>query len=168
MTQNQSFTHITLDTGDTRDSRRSEVADEVVQLLQPLVLSALRGERVPLPASVQPPSYLSGGTDDGCAIVLTVSVEQDRSPLATLAVAPAEASEESARSLWRHLHALPILPRAARLDRGSITGRPAAPWCGVRLGVGILRHPQATEWLGDLERCLAWAWIEADRRPPPG
>lgn len=25
-------------------------------------------------------------------------------------------------------------------------------------------HPEAAQWLGDFERCLAWAWLEMRRR----
>lgn len=44
---------------------------------------------------------------------------------------------------------------------------PALPWCAVRIEIGMAVHPQPADWLGDLERCLAWGWIEmvAEDRP---
>lgn len=37
---------------------------------------------------------------------------------------------------------------------------PPEPWVAVRIEVGAAVMPEAMAWTGDLERCLAWAWIE--------
>lgn len=37
---------------------------------------------------------------------------------------------------------------------------PGEPWCAVRLEPGIALYPETAHWLGDFERCLAWAWLE--------
>ena len=37
--------------------------------------------------------------------------------------------------------------------------RPAAPYCAVILWPSIATAPDALEWLGDFEQCIAWAWI---------
>jgi hypothetical protein len=45
---------------------------------------------------------------------------------------------------------------------GAPTTRPAEPWCGIWLDPeGLAADPAAYVWLGDFERCLAWAFIEA-------
>jgi hypothetical protein len=50
---------------------------------------------------------------------------------------------------------------------------PPLPSCAARIEVGIAARPDAVEWLADLERCLAWTWIERGGprsgllRPPP-
>lgn len=41
-----------------------------------------------------------------------------------------------------------------------VDAQPDAPWCAVRLELGILADLPAAEWLGDFERCLAWTWLE--------
>jgi hypothetical protein len=127
--------HITLDTGHERESPRSEVGDDVIRKLRPVILSALRGKRVAIPASIEPRSVLTGGTDDGCTIILTISAEADDCPLASIGIAPQNATEESARDVWRKLHALPMIPKRTRLNPNHVTPRPRAPWCGVRMGL---------------------------------
>lgn len=39
------------------------------------------------------------------------------------------------------------------------TEKPAEPWCAVALHPGLSAYPDASDWLGDFERCIAWAWI---------
>lgn len=43
------------------------------------------------------------------------------------------------------------------------------PLLSVSLGAGLLAEPGASEWLGDVERCIAWAVLDRLRlrRPPP-
>src|SRR5574337_28175 len=36
---------------------------------------------------------------------------------------------------------------------------PAAPWLAVAVHESAAAHPEALVWLGDLGRCMAWAWI---------
>jgi hypothetical protein len=38
--------------------------------------------------------------------------------------------------------------------------RPQTPWCAAKLMPGLSAYPAAAMWLGDMERCVAWAWIE--------
>ena len=40
----------------------------------------------------------------------------------------------------------------------------ALPACVVRLHATIAADPSTWSWLGDFERCLAWAWIDCARR----
>ena len=38
--------------------------------------------------------------------------------------------------------------------------RPAEPWCAVLIHLTLaLADPSASAWLGDFERCVAWAWV---------
>ena len=43
---------------------------------------------------------------------------------------------------------------------------PQAPYCMVELHPNMMAFPDALEWIGDLERCIAWAWIS--RNPAIG
>jgi hypothetical protein len=46
---------------------------------------------------------------------------------------------------------------ALATDRDEV---PPEPWCAARIEVGSLAFPDEMLWLGDFERCLAWAWLE--------
>lgn len=43
---------------------------------------------------------------------------------------------------------------------GAQDARPEEPWCAISLDhEGMVVDPVAYQWLGDFERCLAWAWL---------
>lgn len=47
---------------------------------------------------------------------------------------------------------------------GAPDARPREPWCVASLDpAGAASDPEAYQWLGDFERCLAWAWLEGQR-----
>jgi hypothetical protein len=51
-------------------------------------------------------------------------------------------------------------PLWARLN-GDPGAKPVEPWCGAWLDpAGQAADPFAYDWLGDFERCLAWAFLE--------
>ena len=54
---------------------------------------------------------------------------------------------------------IPIEGVDAVLAPQTDASRPPAarPWCGVILHRGVLGRPDAMGWLGDFERCIAWA-----------
>lgn len=132
--------HLTIDTGHVRDSYRAEVGDEVVAVLRPLLDRADAGERVPIPGTDPPTHMRAQRTRDRG---LRVWLEAGDDPLVDIAIAP---SSLSGAVLWSVLE-----------QSGP---PPSAPWCAVALRGGLMSHPQAMGWLGDLERCLAWAWID--------
>ncbi len=57
--------------------------------------------------------------------------------------------------LWRALYRQPVAPPVTEVD-----DVPAAPCCAVRLEAGAVHSPDAMDWLGGPERCLAWAWLK--------
>lgn len=131
--------HVTIETGHTRESPRSEVSPETIAALLPL---------------------LGGGPLPGCPGWRVTrddwswTLETERgSPIVTWGVArhPAEGA-----ALWRHLEALSAGPIAEPPSR--------YPWLGV-----VLREmaPRLTRdellMLADIERCVAWAWLESSR-----
>jgi hypothetical protein len=65
-------------------------------------------------------------------------------PLVTFAVAPGPAE-------------LPVAAKLLGVPPGADVWAPA---CIVRIEPSIVLAPSDTGWLGDFERCLAWAWIE--------
>jgi hypothetical protein len=140
--------HVTLNSGHDRLSYRHEVADDIMPIMQDLLARMLAGGRVPLP--VMDGYSLSGAAEGRC---LTATVWSDGEvPLVTIGVA---GEPECGAELWRGLHESTDQP---------LTTDPAAqspvPWCAARLEAPAILHPGALTWLGDFERCLAWAWLE--------
>ena len=133
--------HITLTTGHVRRSTRDEVADDVVAQLQAHVL-----EGGPVPGF--PDYHLEAEPRGKCWQGVVFAGD-----LALVTIGVATRAQCGAR-LWRRLHE-PGLTLATRPDQ-----RPPEPWCGVVLHPGLATRTDAATWLGDYERCLAWAWVE--------
>lgn len=150
--------HITLSTGHCRRSPRSEVHDETLDILVPWLNQARSsGDIVPLP--VAPLSHFGARVIKDIGLVVTIygprgphTPGQPHSgewlPLATLGIA--QRSRESA-DLWASLQA----------NFGGKPGvtAPATPWVAVAIHDTIGGYLDALQWLGDLERCIAWAWV---------
>lgn len=149
--------HVTLTTGHSRRSPRSEVADDALDACRELLAAAPRGGAV-IP-----------GTDGGYVLrmerpptrcfVATVHRATNAvlgaygPPLVTIGVA---SRNKCGLPLWISLH-----------DRPLVTSRdacPPAPWCAVRLEPALAGPDPSVAWLGDFERCLAWAFIEGIER----
>lgn len=135
--------HLTLDTGHGRRSYRDEVDDTVVALLGQQLGEMLAGLQV----EVMPGYRLTGAAASG-ALLATVSGQDG--PLATIAVAP---SGRTSARLWEEL-------RKPGNGAVAVGNPPQPPWCAVRLYPALLADAEAIGRLGDLERCVAWAWIE--------
>lgn len=145
--------HLTLQTGHQRRSYRDEVGDDIIAMLRPLLERVAAGERVEVPGAVEPRGCtMTGAIGRSRSLLLTVSgpAYEGRSetpilpPLATIGIAP---DSLASAALWREWRG------GERDDR-----TPRAPWCAVDLWPGLALHPGAAEWLGDYERCCAWAW----------
>lgn len=130
--------HYTIATGHVRQSPRSEVDDDVIAVLRPLLRSG--DHRLP-----GPPGYRLRVTIDGT--VLAATVTRGPAPLATVMVCLDQAG------LDRALEATGTIP-AVRLT---------LPCALADLHPTLAMDMEAAGWIGDLERCLAWAWIEARR-----
>lgn len=93
----------------------------------------------------------------GACLFSLFRAEAVRIPLATCGVA---VTPEASPILWD------FMADEYRREMGEAPPalRPAAvPWCGVILHKTALLDVPAMEWLGDFERCVAWAWIERER-----
>ena len=162
---NKFIRHLTLNTGHSRDSLREEVGEEdIIATCHELIVDCLASKLYePIPAVRNPDCVLNASREGKC-LVATVSAlytgergenagELQRIPLCTIGVAE---SARSGTTLWRALH-------AGRADLATTRDQvPAAPWCAARLEPAIsyqLFH-SAAHWLGDFERCLAWAWLD--------
>jgi hypothetical protein len=77
-----------------------------------------------------------------------------RAPLVTIGTV---VHQDESQLLWNLLHK----PAQGMLPLATQGGQPpTVPWCAARLEIGITLHPLPTEWLGDFERCIAWAWMD--------
>ncbi len=150
--------HITLSTGDCRRSPRAEVDDETLALLHPWLTRSLASGRIePLP--VAPLSHYGARVIKEIGLLATIYGPRgphnpgaphpgEHVPIVTLGVAQ---RTREADDLWAHL--------VANFGAQNGIAMPAAPWCAVVLHQNIVAFSEAAEWLGDLERCIAWAWI---------
>jgi len=140
--------HITLTTGHTRRSYRSEVADDVICKLRPMVLALRQGQRADLPI----PDYWINGPSMGHACIVLTVWHSDGSKVATIALAT---RSRCGAQVWRAMHEM--LSDKIATHPGDV---PASPWLATRLHVGSSLHSDCLDWIGDFHRCLAWAWIE--------
>lgn len=157
--------HITITTGHSRRCLLSEVAPEVLAMMGEWLSQALLSDDgldqppVPVPLPVPALAEFSahvhqspGGlvvTVYGPDILTVPPAMPEPVPLVTFAVAR---RERNAAKLWSAL----ILAAQGPLAPPAM---PSTPWCGVVLHQGVRFFPDATNWLGDFERCVAWAWI---------
>lgn len=156
--------HITLTTGHSRYSYRSEVSDQAVAVCRDLIDRIDRITSGAVAESVQIPGvggyYLSGRASGRCLVGTVWSGRHAPSindpaipaPICTIGVA---SHSRCGAALWRMLHQHGETPVVTDADQC-----PPEPWVAVALDAGIIEHQDAAHWLGDFERCLAWAWIE--------
>jgi len=144
--------HVTVTTGHCRDSLRGEVSDEAIVTCQGLLETVMERGCCPLPPGVDPACILEG-TVDGRWARLQVVAQRTMMPILDLAIA---LHSRSGAVLWRRLHEEhEDLPAETDPEQP-----PVEPWCAAMLLPGISLHPEAAAWLGDMERCLAWALLE--------
>ena len=140
--------HLTLATGHMTRIHRGDVAGETLARVAPWLEAAVQsGQALPLPVRDVAEYQARAVMQDGC-LLLTVSSPVGQT-LATLAVA--KRSRHGA-TIWPLLGASHMPPMLAGLQR------PQEPWCAVALWPCLALDPDATGWLGDFERCVAWAW----------
>lgn len=151
--------HITISTGHTARTRRADVAAAATELMAKWLPDTINsGKAYGLP--VQELSHFSAQVfvQDG-ALVVTVSApvgphQQGKPftgqtmPLVTFGVATR--SRQSA-PLWT------MLVNAFSCKTGLQA--PDVPYCAVAVHPSIAIYKGPVEWLGDFERCMAWAWV---------
>lgn len=146
--------HVTLTTGDTRRSWAHEIDPAIMPRLRELIAQA----REPGGAVIPHMDGLRLLITDTRRCALCSVVTDDDVPVLRFAVAD---HQRCGAQLWRML-----IETAATPCRFGPQDRPETPWCATRLDPGITLLPEAgVGALGDLERCIAWAWLDdPDRR----
>jgi hypothetical protein len=138
----KSFEHITLLTGHSRTSLPSEVG-EAMEILLPWLDHAIKANSTPVPM-IAFDGYFAVVTDAGDR--LYVSVLRDSTPLILFGVS----THESAGPMWDEMtKRFPVMPDIKP---------PTGAMCAVALEPA-LAFSDAGMWLGDFERCVAWAWL---------
>lgn len=140
--------HVTLDTGHVRWSPRDEVDSGLMRLLLDHIQNALH-RRAPVPTTAG--RYVAHATAHRDVLMLTVEdveVPAPRPmPIVTLAVVPVGVDVREIAALMMRGSPVPPMPSDG-------------PWCLVRLYPTIaLARPEDVAWMGDYERCVAWAWL---------
>jgi hypothetical protein len=144
--------HITITTGDNRRSWRHEIEPRALASSAMLLDAAIRDGRVALP--VEPAGLDLQVTAQGRCMVATVW--HDEVPLVTFGVA---AHSRCGASLWRMLCSGATVTAEGRRAINPDSA-PQEPWCAARLEPGIAVMMDVAPLLGDLERCIAWAWLD--------
>lgn len=145
-----SLTHVTLTTGHTAYTSRSEVPESHIKQMAGLIQSA-RVERIPgtdadwlqfkIPFDK---SYTVMLSIDGTNL-LTTLIHRACGPVLTFGTA---LRSDDGAELWNLL--------------GGAGDQPPVPWCAVNFEPGMLlvslNRPQDLGWFGSFERDLAWGW----------
>lgn len=148
--------HITLDTGHVYRAPRAGMDARAMALATRLLSDALADgtgeEHVAIPY-VTAGYTLTAAAAGRCLTILIWGPQPGGKilPLVTLGVAT---HSRCGARLWRVMHE----DRDGLATDGQPT--PPEPWLAARLEQGILAHPDALDWLADLEQGLAWAWVE--------
>lgn len=148
----QTINHITLTTGHLLRSSSAAVSAAVRDVLSPLIQQALEaGKPIPLPFDglsnyTVEMHFLSGG--------LFATVYAGKSPLITMAVAQ---NPRQVVEMWEIL--------VSNYGAHPAAKRPEGLMCAVSLHPALYCDFAALEWLGDFERCIAWAWIKRSSTP---
>ena len=138
--------HLTLTSGDMRRSLRSEVGDDIVAMLRPLLTAGggvVKGLRIAIERE---------GAAGGCRFDLGWGADPT-----TPDVCCVLCWDASAHATWWTVAR--ALPAAALI---ADPAEPAAvPWLAVAIQRTVLRRtPQQMRMLGDAERCVAWAIMD--------
>lgn len=149
--------HLTLQTGHTSRINPGDVSGEALARVGPWLAALVEsGQSAPLPVSGLADYTGQAAVFDG-ALICTISgpapqygpMAGKAPPLVSIGVA---ARSRHGAALWP-LMTGPVMPPA----KPGIN-RPGEPWAAVAIWPTIALYPCAIDWMGDLERCIAWAW----------
>lgn len=149
--------HITLSTGHTRCIQPGDVSGETLARVGPWLAALVdSGKPAPLPVSLLSGYSAQAEVFEGALIVTLSGPPPTDGPMAgkappLVSIGVAQRSRHGS-ALWP-LMTGPVMPKAK-----PGLQRPAEPWCAVAIWPTLALYPSAADWLGDLERCIAWAW----------
>ena len=151
--------HWNANTGYCRQTDHSGMSDGMTRAYGRLIAGA---------AAFETPAPLRGPDDPwrlhvlshphGPRVLQARIVAPDELPVAVLAVA--EGGGPGARRAWRETVAeAPGLMEGC--DPTPLRAPPDGPWVIMALLMALAVHGEAVEWLGEVEQCIAWAFLES-------
>lgn len=147
--------HITLQTGHSRDCYASEISADALKFCHDLIHQCLATDGEKVAIRNFDGYYLTCGNVGGRTLLGSVwHGVNDSTPLVNFAVATKSRNSAIA---WRKLHNYSTIN-----PQTNINAIPPVPWLAASLEPGAVMYPDAMHWLGDFERCLAWAWVTYD------
>lgn len=157
----KSLHHLTLNTGHVHTSPRSAASAESIAYCEGLIdrMIALGGVDGGGGDIEGFGGYRAHGFVPVPGFLVVIVEAQDGVRLVQFA---APASQSVAGRAWPEWMA--HLASEARCGFVPPRSPPPYPWTAVMLEAGLALHPDAALWLGDFERCVAWAWIERHAR----
>lgn len=142
--------HITLQTAHSRNIEKSEISAESIEFCTDLITSCLLNPNEKVSIKNFDGYYFSAGNTGGKSLFGTVWYGE--LPLVTFVVAK---KSRNAAKVWQELHRNVTLE--AKTDVKDV---PSVPFIAVSVQVTANLVPDAMSWLGDFERCIAWAWMD--------
>lgn len=142
--------HYTISTGHGCDSPRSEVGDDIIEIVSKWLAPGEHALPHPGQYSLVVPNVDEGwfGTVFG----------PQRRPLVSMLVASTPFELESIWPDFESLYySITDLPGFRSCDFGLARKQERFPLCAA---LPILMRPDEM-WVGDFERCMAWAWLES-------
>jgi len=97
--------------------------------------------------------------ENGPRVLQARIVAPDEQPVAVLAVA--EGGGDGPRRAWRETVAAVPWMSAERGPSDFRDHLPDRPWVIMGLLPALAVHGEAVEWLGDVEQCIAWAFLKS-------
>ena len=150
--------------GLTDRARPSEADAATIYTLHPLISRLLadgpgrpRAEPIPgHPAYFLQAITMYGRNAQMFRIYARPDLREGAQALPIVSFGVAVCAGDGAAALWRDLHVLPDT-LSARTDPEAPPD--AVPWIGVAVHSGALARPEAAEWLGDFEQCIAFTVV---------
>lgn len=153
--------HVTLNTGHSLRSPRSDVEDETMAVLVTYLDQVVkRGGRHPTPIRALAHYSCMATVEDGGLLVTIYApsgphIKGEHAlggsghPIITLGVAQ---RSRQGRDLWGRM--------VAQFGAAAGLEKPSEPWCAVALRPALNAYfLEAWHWLAEFETCIAWAWI---------
>ena len=151
--------HWTVNTGQYRQSDHSGMTRSLTRAYGRLIAAAgAFATPAPLRSRDDPFRLEVLAHPHGPRVLRACILAPDEEPIAMLAVA--EGAGAGPRRAWREtVAAAPWFIDGC--DPGDFRDPPDGPWVIVALLSAVAVHPEAIDWLGEIEQCIAWAFLKS-------
>jgi hypothetical protein len=148
--------HLTINTGDVHMSPRCDVDDRIVEMLRPFVKPGARQ----MPNPFKDYALVTATMPRDCGSGFIVYRKPDK-PLVVCVMAETPAQHAPSWKLAQSMYLeFTDAPEVAKMDWEAPREPTSLPWLAVTLTGTARDMAEAADWLGDFERCMAWAILE--------